>query len=231
MTHRTNGTLEVIAHRGLHTAARENTLSAFELAIAAGADAIELDVHATRDDTIVVHHDPGIALEGEEPVSIALHSTAEVRAAASRAGFELPTLDEVFEAVAGRAKIYIEVKALDIELLVSRVLRKTDQRVAVHSFDHRVVRRIRDFVPGIQTGALTVSRPVNPVRLLRDASASDYWPQADFVDSELVSDIHEAGGRVIAWTANRPEQWEHLLKMRVDGICTDRPDDLRKWLT
>src|SRR5687767_7507148 len=49
---------EVIAHRGLPRMARENTLSSFALAIDAGADAIELDVHATREGVVVVHHDP-----------------------------------------------------------------------------------------------------------------------------------------------------------------------------
>lgn len=219
--------MEIIAHRGLHAIARENTVEAFELALAAGATAIELDVHATRDGSIVVHHDPDI---GDRPISIAGSDLKDVKAAAAKAGFVLPTLPEVLDAVAGRARIYIEVKAQDIELLVARIVRKSDQAVAVHSFDHRVVRKIRDFAPAVQTGILTVSRPINPRRLLTDAKATDYWPQADFVDRELVSDIHDAGGRVIVWTANRPAQWERLVGLQVDGICTDRADELKEWM-
>jgi glycerophosphoryl diester phosphodiesterase len=85
-------------------------------------------------------------------------------------------------------------------------------------------------VPGVQTGVLTVSRPVYPHHLLRDAAASDYWPQNDFADAELVASIHDVGGRVIVWTANLPSQWERLVAMNVDGICTDRPDELRRWM-
>jgi glycerophosphoryl diester phosphodiesterase len=223
--------LEVIAHRGLHLEHRENTIEAFEAAVAAGADAIELDVHASRDGDLLVHHDPSIPSAAGSPVSIAEGSTADLRSAARALNFTIPTLDEVLQRFAGRAKVYIEVKAQDIELLVSRAVRTSQAEIAVHSFDHRIVRKIRDFVPGIQTGVLTVGRPVRPAHLLADAIATDYWPQTDFVDADLVSDVHAAGGRVVVWTANRPGEWERLARLNVDAICTDRPDQLREWNT
>jgi glycerophosphoryl diester phosphodiesterase len=221
--------VEVVAHRGLHTSARENTVEAFELALSAGADAIELDVYTTADGIVVVHHDAAVHCRDSD-IDIAGHPLTEVKAAAMEEGFQLPTLDEVLAAVAGRATIYIEVKAPDMELLVARIVRRTKERIAVHSFDHRIIKKIRDFVPGIQTGVLTVSRPVSPARLLADANASDYWPQADFVDADLVAEVHEAGARVIVWTANTPVQWERLVDLNVDGICTDNPGELREWL-
>lgn len=210
---------------------RENTIEAFEAAVAVGADAIELDVHRSRDGDLVVHHDPVISSPGVNPISIAAASTADVRSAARALKFTIPTLDQVLERFAGRAKIYIEVKAPDIELLVARAVRTSQAEIAIHSFDHRIVRKIRDFVPGIQTGILTVSRPVHPARLLGDALATDYWPQAEFVDADLVTEVHAAGGRVVVWTANRPSEWEHLASLNVDAICTDYPDQLREWNT
>lgn len=221
---------EVIAHRGLHARARENTLAAFEEAISAGADALELDVHASSDGIVVVHHDAAIGMADGKTVSIAELPADGVREAARNAKFEISTLDEVLNAVAGRAKLYIEVKAPGIELIVARIVRASEFPLAVHSFDHRIVKTIRGFVPGIQTGVLTVSRPMNPANILFDAAANDYWPQVDFVDGDLVAEVHDAGGRVIVWTANRPDQWERLARLNVDGICTDRPDQLRAWL-
>jgi glycerophosphoryl diester phosphodiesterase len=215
---------EIIAHRGLHVVARENTFESFELAVTAGADAIELDVHATRDGKIVVHHDPEIPV-GSDRIAIDSTDLAGLTAAAAKSGFDLPVLGEVLERMAGRAKVYIEVKALGIELLVARVVRESACEIAVHSFDHRVVRKIRDFVPGIQTGILTVSRPVAPASMMAAAGATDYWPHLDFVDQELVDEIHDGGGRVIVWTPNTNVDWVRLAGLNVDGLCTDRCDE------
>lgn len=230
MSARLQPKVEVIAHRGLHAEHRENTLGAFEAAIAAGADAIELDVHASADGDVLVHHDSGIPSSGDGPLSISANTTANLNAAANELKFELPTLSQVLERFSGRAKIYIEVKAPDIELMVARVVRTSTADVAVHSFDHRIVKKVRDFVPGVQTGVLTVSRPIHPQHLLRDADASDYWPQIDFVDRDLVRLVHDFGGRVIVWTANLAADWERLISMNVDGLCTDHPDELRQWM-
>lgn len=215
---------EVIAHRGLHTRYRENTLDAFEGAVAAGADAVELDVHASVDGGVIVHHDQAIAHADGQSFVIAQTPTVELLK------LGVPTLGQVLDRFVGRAKIYIEVKAPGIELLVARVVRESEAEAAIHSFDHRIVRKIRDLVPGIQTGILTVGRPINPTRLLADAAANDYWPQSDFVDADLVAEVHQAGGRVIVWTANKESEWVRLIEMNVDAICTDRPDLLQAWV-
>ena len=215
--------IELIAHRGLHTEHRENTLDAFEAATAAGADAVELDVHASADGDVVVHHDPAIALGKGDLMPIADTSAARIRQ------LGVPTLGEVLKQLSGRAKIYIEIKAQGIELQVARVIRDSDAELAVHSFDHRIVKKMRDFVPGLQTGILTVGRPVSPLHLLNDAAATDYWPQIDFVDADLVPEVHSAGGRVIVWTANQESDWNRLIEMNVDGVCTDRVDLFQAW--
>ncbi len=220
---------EIIAHRGLHESARENTIEAFDLAVKAGANAVELDVHRTVDGRVVVHHDFDIKW-GEKAVPLATASFDQAHKAAATAGFELPLLADVLTRFSGRLKIYIEVKAASIELDVARVIRESDCELAVHSFDHRIVSKIRDFVPGVQTGVLTVSRPIDPVGILKSANSRDYWPQVDFVDADLVNEVHEFGGRVIVWTANQSDQWERLRTLGVDAICTDKPDVLRDWL-
>ncbi len=222
--------IEVVAHRGLHITACENTMDAFEQAVQAGADALELDVHATADGIIVVHHDAGIPPTAGNSVVIATSTGQEVAAAALAANFRIPTLAEVMQQFTGRAKLYLEVKAMNIELLVARILRSVECEIAVHSFDHRIAQRVRDLVPALQTGILIVGRPVFPAKLVADAAATDYWPRADFVDRDLVTEVHGAGGRVIVWTPNTQPEWKRMIDLRVDGICTDRPDLLCEWL-
>nr|MCU0619107.1 glycerophosphodiester phosphodiesterase [Gemmatimonadaceae bacterium] len=65
---------------------------------------------------------------------------------------------------------------------------------------------------------------VDPAHALRTARARDYWPHRLMVDRALVDAIHDAGGRVIVWTVNDPEDARALATLGVDGICTDVPE-------
>ena len=219
---------EAIAHRGVRDRYPENSLPAFIAAADDGADAIELDVHATRDGVVVVHHDPHLARESTSPLAgcaIAALDYHELSTFELQPGVALPTLDAALEAIAPRARIYIEIKAPNIEGLVAAALAKianAAEYCAVHSFDHRIVKRFRELAPTIDVGILIVAYPIDSVSLLRSADARDFWQACEFIDDDLVRSIHDAGGRVIAWTGNDEAEWKRLRAAGVDGICTDR---------
>lgn len=138
----------------------------------------------------------------------------------------IPTLSETLDAIGNRATVYVEIKAQDIEPLVTRIIRESEATCAVHSFDHRVVKNVKAIFPAIRTGVLEVSRRIDPVASLSDVSAEDLWQEVDSIDQELVQRAHAVGARVIAWTANEAAQWEALYDLGVDGICTDRIAEL-----
>jgi len=120
----------------------------------------------------------------------------------------------------------VEIKAPNIEPLVTRYIRESRARCAVHSFDHRIVRIVKTILPAIRAGVLEVSRHIDPTASLADASAEDLWQEVDSIDEEIVRRAHSVGARVIAWTANEPPQWEILYALGVDAICTDRIAEL-----
>ena len=91
----------------------------------------------------------------------------------------------------------------------------------MHSFDHRVARRVHELAPEIPVGVLQTSYPVDPLRAMRDAGARDLWQQWELIDESLIDRVHENGGRVIAWTVNEPEELARLGALGVDGLCTD----------
>lgn len=225
---------EAIAHRGLHDTVPENTLEAFSRALAAGAAAVELDVHATRDGVIVVHHDPVIAGRAAEPARsgtpIARLTLKEVKSFDLGGGARVPRLDETLELLRGHAIAYVELKGRGIEELVVRVIRAGGGTCAVHSFDHRAIARLSTVEPEIARGILEKGRPPDPVERLTRAHARDLWQQVHAADPRLVAEVHAAGGRVIAWTANSVAEWVRLRAAGVDGICTDRVDGLVAWL-
>ena len=128
--------LERIAHRGAKRECTENTLPAFARAVERGADGVELDVHATADGVVVVHHDPDLAIAGGHRQAIADLTWQELRQAA----IAVPRLSDVLDAVSERATLYVELKGWGVEGPVADLIR-TPRRCAVHSFDHSAVAR------------------------------------------------------------------------------------------
>jgi glycerophosphoryl diester phosphodiesterase len=224
---------ERISHRGAHQTHHENSLAAFERAIELGAQGIELDVHATSDGGVVVHHDP--VVHARHPQRPAHRAIAELRAAELEQfpladGMRIPTLPEVLAAIGNRVVVYVEIKAPNIEALVTRCIRESETTCAVHSFDHRIVRIVKSIFPAIRTGVLEVSRHIDPVASLASASAEDLWQEVDTIDEEIVARAHSVGARVVAWTANDAAQWDALHDLGVDAICTDRIAELAAYV-
>jgi glycerophosphoryl diester phosphodiesterase len=215
--------VERIAHRGAKRELPENTIAAFQRAFERGADAIELDVHATRDGVVVVHHDPGLRLRSRwrRAGPIAELSWDEVRVAQLAPGIGIPTLDDVLAIVPAAATVYVEIKGANIEEAVAAVLARSTTRCAVHSFDHGAIRRLREIAPRVPRGLLFERRAPDMVGAMRDAEARDVWPERRLIDAALDDAVHGARGRVIAWTVNSRDQAAALAKLGVDGLCTD----------
>ena len=181
-------------------------------------------MHATRDGIVVVHHDP--VVHARHPIlparkAIAELSLAELEQFPLADGTSIPSLSEALDLVGDRGIVYVEIKARDIEPLVTRCIRESAATCAVHSFDHRVVRIVKSILPAIRTGVLEVSRHIDPAASLLAADAEDLWQEVDSIEEDLVTRVHSVGARVIAWTANDPSQWERLYSIGVDGLCTD----------
>lgn len=197
--------------------APENTLPAFALALDAGADGIELDVHATSDGVVVVHHDP--VLRDGRP--IATQRLADLRRYEVARGIGIPTLEELLDLVDGRAVAFIEIKALGIEPQVLPALASYRGAFALHSFDHAMIARIYRTDPDVRLGILFEELPVDVAQVMIDTGASDVWPHWPLVSPELVSTVHAEGGHVIPWTVNEPAEAQRLAALGVDGLCGD----------
>jgi glycerophosphoryl diester phosphodiesterase len=225
---------EIIGHRGAPREAPENTLPAFRRAIELGADAVELDVHATADGVAVVHHDPVPRVQSaprglaHRPISeLTWEELREFRLDKDAA---IPTLAEVLDDLPARARIYVEVKAPAADAPVIALVRQHGIRCAVHSFDHRVTRRLRRAAPDIRGGILLSSYLIDTGAAMRGAGALDLWQHWEFIDEPLVAEVHAAGGRIIAWTVNDVRLARSFVAMGVDAICSDVPGEMRRAL-
>ncbi len=204
----------VIGHRGVRGIRPENTISAFEYAIDAGADGIEFDVALTKDDGLVISHDP--------PPPDA----------------HLPSLDEVFTlAPRGRFVFLVELKSFDDRqerfagLVLSAIRRhRLETRVIVHSFDFRMLGAMKGLAPEIRLSALYAGLPRSFVEIAKEAGGVPIVaPQYRLVTRGQVARAHRAGVEVLAWTVNKPKSWARLAAAGVDGIITDDPAALIAW--
>jgi glycerophosphoryl diester phosphodiesterase len=216
----------VIAHRGASGYEYENSRAAFRRAVMLDADGVELDIHATSDGAIVVHHDP--ELPGVGP--IATLTCAEARQVRIRNGETLPLLQEVLDLL-GDHDVWVEVKGLpsahDQALLAVLDAGPAPHRYAVHSFDHRIVRRLGEERPELPRGILLSAYLDDPVAALRAVGATTLWQEWQQVDDALVDAVHAAGCRINAWTVNEVGDLEHLVRLGVDGLCGNYPDRIR----
>lgn len=215
---------QLVGHRGAPRAFTENTLPSFRHALEVGAQAIELDVHASRDGVVVVHHD-AIPRAWRAP------GDPETRPIASLAWSDLATLDlgsgarmsslaDVLQLAAGRADVYVEIKGTGIERLVVEAIERSSASCAIHSFDHDAIARVRTLAPALPRGLLFEERR-DIESLVREYQARDLWPAHRIIDAELVSRARAAGGRVVAWTVNAPARAAALAALGVAGLCTD----------
>ncbi len=216
----------VIAHRGASGYEYENSRAAFRRAVMLDADGVELDVHATRDGALVVHHDAEVPGFGP----IGLLSLSEARQVRLRNGETLPLLGEILDLVGDR-EVWIEVKTLpeshDGQLLAAIDQGPSPARYAVHSFDHRIVRRLGDARPGLRRGILLSAYLDDPVAAMRAVGATTLWQEWQQVDQDLVNRVHDAGFTLIAWTVNEIGDLERLARLGVDGLCGNYPDRIR----
>lgn len=215
---------ELVAHRGATRERPENTLAAFARAIELGADGLELDVHATRDGVVVVHHDPiPRALDGAGQ-RVARPIADLTRADLQRLrvdGEPIPTLAEVLDLARASVIVYVEIKGAAIEQRVVDVVRASRANCAIHSFDHPAIGRVAALAPEIPRGLLFERAEVDMLGAMARYDARDLWPAVDLVTPALVDAAHRAGRRVVVWTVNDSSNARRLASLGVDALCGD----------
>lgn len=227
--------LRLYAHRGSSAALPENTLEAFRQAVADGANALETDVHRTRDGHWVVCHDPdGRRLAGR-PERIADVDLAEVERWDVGRGHRIPTLEALLAAFP-ELPVSVDIKPSDPGAVPS-ILELLDRlgaedRVTLASFHPRVlsaVRRLgwrgRTALGQLEVVALRFL-PGAGARLLVRGQAAQI-PRASGAirldHPRFISRCRRLGLRVDFWTVNDPGVARELLARGATGIMSDDP--------
>lgn len=214
----------IIGHRGAAALEPENTLLSIKRAIDIGVDAIEIDVHLSKDKELVVIHDATVdrTTNGTGPVSG--YSVQEIKRLDAGKGEAIPTLQEVIDLIDKRVMLIIELKEEGTEGSVVDLLGRNNlfDKSCVISFWHRLVKTVKAMDSRIKTGVLLVGSPVDACVATR-ASADALVMKYTFVDRELVEMAHEKGLKVFIWNIDDRELLRPYVDMGVDAIGTNDP--------
>jgi glycerophosphoryl diester phosphodiesterase len=241
----------VIGHRGYPQLAPENTIPSFKLALAAGADMVELDYHHTKDGALIVMHDfeldrttDATQRVAQTHIQIANKTAAEIQNLdagkwfdAKYAGTKAPLLSEALDAIRGGGGVtLVERKAGDAPACV-KLLREKNliNRIVVQSFCWDYLKGFHELEPEQVLGALgppaTLSEGSKPQGTPKQLSAAwlDELQKTGAkaavwnrqVTKEAVQLAHQRGLKVWIYTINDPELANGLLDMGVDGLITN----------
>lgn len=215
----------VIAHRGGSALFFENTLTAFRKAEELGVDAIECDVHLTRDGRPVVIHDSDLRRIAGIDRRVSDLTFEEVSEIKLEGGEHIPSLEEVFESVG--IPLVVELKGSGTFAALSDIFDRHPEYVgkcAVICFFHAALLMLRQKYPDLITGALLAGFPVDPVSVTRSCKANTLSLNFQGVTKEYVGLCHDGGISVSVWTPNEESDIREMIDAGVDSIATDRPD-------
>ncbi len=223
---------KIMGHRGSPADEPENTLRSFRRALAVGVAAVEMDVQLTKDGRLAVIHDETLdrTTNGRGPVRD--FTLAELKKLDAGRGETVPSLEEVFDLVQGKADLVVELKQPEAAgaLLDFFQERRAFEFATIISFWHPTLKALKQAEPRLNTGVLMVGCPADPVGLARAAAAGALILQYAYVTPELVAAAHNHGLLVYVWNIDDTKTLTPYLTMNLDGIGSNRPGVLIEYL-
>lgn len=233
----------VIAHRGDHTAAPENTLAAYQHAIDAGVDYIEIDLRTTKDSQLVIMHDANIDRMTNGKGKIKELNLSELNSFQIQEKSKpewglhsIPHFEDVLKLAKNKINIYLDFKDADVAQTY-KILKKYKMtgQVVVYINHPDQAKKWMEIAPSMP---LIISLPGN----IRDSSSLTQFLQKmpvavlDGSYKEYNRQMIQAAHNLLAkvWPdiqhPNEAEFWESALATDVDGLQTDHPETLIKYL-
>ncbi|WP_125763717.1 glycerophosphodiester phosphodiesterase family protein [Companilactobacillus hulinensis] len=223
----------VIGHRGDPIKAPEETFQSFNTAFSEGADYVELDLHVSKDNVLVVSHDKNLErITGTSDV-VSQHNFSELSQLTQKNGEPIHSLDQVFEHYKNnpRAKFLIETKKTskgnpqNMEELLKECIDKygMHDRVMFHSFSTKSLQNESELMPDIPR--IFIAGTIKRVNFDVLSYVTGVNLSSKIITPEVINTLHYMGKSVYVWDEmnESPSKWNTLVNMPIDGVVTNYP--------
>jgi len=231
-----------IAHRGDSFVAPENTVASAKSAWQAGADAVEIDIHLSKDNRVMVIHDNDTkrtCLSKKNHSIAATPSTllrdldAGIWKGKEFKGEKIPYLSEIIETVPEGKTLVVEIKCgADVIPQLVRGMEKTPKRsqIVFICFDWKTIVETKKTFPGNKCYWLSSSKTglTKKIREAAEAGLDGVNLQSKIIDAEVMAAATEHKMEVLAWTVDDPAEAKRLTELGVTKITTNRPAWLKE---
>ncbi|TGE85163.1 glycerophosphodiester phosphodiesterase [Pseudoalteromonas sp. KS88] len=221
--------MKIFAHRGASGSYPENTQSAIKAAVDILVDGIEVDVQSCLDDYMIIH-DTWLDRTTSGRGKVNNLTREQIQQFDAGNGEYVPTLSQLLDWVNNSTLINLELKhtfSLDkfVTLIEASVAANKLSRdnLLVSSFDHHQLMWLKQQLPWVKIGALTASIPINYAEFAQRLHAYSIHIDKNFINHEFVADAKKRDLQVYAYTVDKQEDIEQMLRYGVDGIFTNYP--------
>jgi len=239
----------VVGHRGAMGHAPENTMTSFEQAVSLGADMLEFDVRLSKDRVPVVVHDANLDRTSNRSLNVADLAVKDLLELDAGSWFDMRFSNERIPKLStlltwaekkktkakGKLSYFVELKVdgdeSRREALVNAVVKELEafkvlNRSVLISFDEPILLATKRLHPEVSTGFLYSDLLYDVLERTKRLKTNHVLPRKDRVTGDLVNEAHAEGMAVMAWTADRLDEFRKLVVWGVDAIATNYPDRL-----
>jgi len=229
-----DGKLKIIGHGGAPALEPENTLLGYQRAIDLNCDMVEVDARLSKDNKIILIHDPTVNRTTNGKGFVAYKSLEELKKLDAGKGEKIPTLEEVWNLLSGKAELNIEIKEEKVLGQVILFIEKEDikDKVLVSSRYYWLLAKIKKSNPQIRT-ALVSYLPLASIWQAKKGKVESIHPITTTLTAGLLKKAHENNLKVYPFPLERskkeePVKIKELIKAGVDGIFLNDPGVLKK---
>lgn len=243
--------VEWIAHRGESHLYPENTMAAIDLAWRNRADAVEIDIHLTRDNQLILSHDFDTARTCGQKLIIKDHTLADLQKldagiwkGAEFRGEKMPTIDDALASIPHGKRMFVEIKvgpeAVPVFAEALKRSGKRDEQIVIISFKEETIRATRERLPNLHAFWLSGLNQDEQTKLwkpnidelitrAKGCNAHGIDLQArEIIDADYTAKIRAAGLDFFVWTIDEVPLAKKMLAAGVSGITTNRAAWLRQ---
>lgn len=219
-----------VGHRGAKGYSMENTIESIKKAIELDCAMIEIDIHKTLDNQLVVFHDSNLNRLTSIDALVSDYTLEQLQHLNLGGSYKIPTLQQVIETIERKAVLNIEIKApnclKELCTLLDSFFKQgyTANNFIISSFDWSQLRQLTFMLKSLPIALLTQENPIDAVHCAQQLKAKAIHAYYKTLNQDNVSYIQDNHIKVLAYTVNSKKDIDYIKSLKVDGIITDYPD-------